>query len=119
MLNVHSAASPAEFFVDRITGKARIYDLSCKETKETRIFWLQTSPLKTEYIVLFCDVTLDNGRTISGGGEISIIKEEFDKLEINDNVEIGFEIRQNFGEPRKLYPLTLKFIDREGALDLS
>ena len=114
MLNVHAAAaSPKGFFLDRITGSGRIYDLSCKDIKETRMFGIQISPPETKYIVLLCDITLDSGRKIPGDSEISIIKEEFDKLEIDDRVEIVFDIYQNFGEHKKLYPVTLKCIEKQ------
>ena len=117
MFNAHSFN---QIVHGKITGIGRVSDLHCKYTSEIRIFGFQIRRPKTEYIVEFCDVTLDNGKKIHDIGERNIKKNEFNSLRVGDRVEIQFDTTQHFtGGPTALYASNFTCRERQEVLPLS
>lgn len=103
-----------------ITGIGRVYCLRRIDIPEIRIFGFQTRRLKTEYIVGFGNVGLNNGKEIYDVGERNITENEFNSLRVGDRVEIQFDMTQHFtGGPTALYAFKFICIERQEVLPLS
>jgi len=111
MLNAILHAIDLFFFADiifipkgTISGIGRVSNLYSITTLETRIFGIQICQPKTEYMVEFCDVSLNNGKNLNGEDESPITEKEFNQLQIDDRVEIQFDIYQDrWGDGPKIF----------------
>jgi|688.fasta_scaffold03888_23 hypothetical protein len=117
MFNAHSFN---QIVHGKITGIGRVFSLRRIDIPEIIIFGFKIRRPKTEYIVGFCDVTLDNGKKIHDIGERNIKKNKFNSLRVGDRVEIQFDTTQHFtGGPTGLFASNFTCIERQEVLPLS